>query len=1641
MKGKHSTVCGFAAVILFFMMGIASFGQYEQTFATVNFGGGLASSSSFEICDAIVLMGSGGEAQSGEDYSISSPTTVEPTTSTVTTLTMSKNPADSGSYLTLTATVTVVETSSEAPAAAPAGSVLFYMDSGYLGSAPLDAQGVAQYVVLLDSIGVGSHTVYASYGGSGGYGSSDDTDTLEVVAAVPVIELTTTPTPVYEWFYTTILGSVSAEAAGTTPTGTVSLLEYGTTLTVQTLDGDGGFSYDLGYPSPGAHEIVAVYSGDVNYDDGVTTFTFDVLPLPQSVVVTLVEDEDDDDYTTGDLSLREALEIVDWGGTITFAPNVTGVTTLTLGQLDIWYDVSIIGPGADVLALDGDYNNRVMWIGTEGYLNVYISGLTFQHGDEYEDEGGGICAYYTDLTLEDCVIRENGWDLDVGGGIYLYESWATLNNCEITENFSYYEGGGIYLEYTMATLNNCEITSNISEYYGGGGIYHYEGSSESSSDTLVIRRCLIDGNITWEGYGGGIYIDGGLFGEDDAPSMAPARATPGGGSYGSVEMLPGGAYITESVISNNYSYVFSYEGGWGGGMELDGAACYISDSRISNNATMAPYDYYEMPGGGGGVDVYESYFAAERCTFDGNNADEGFGGAILNDAYGYPSLVQLTDCTISSNSATYAGGGVMNWTVYGPTAPAEDGVLPASMIMPYYPVAYAVMTNCTVVGNVIDNSGWPVEPPYAIGAGLHDWVEFYGGDGDTVNAPVSKSSVPEYLTTQTFTLENCIVAGNYGTTDTWAVYDVGTDYVFISNGHNLIGNMLDDIGFTTATEQLTVPLDEVIELELADHGGFAPTHALFYSSPAYNTGDNDAVTTVMFDGPPYLDQTGMPRIIFGTVDIGAVEYAPPEIGVDPLTLDFGSQNIDDGPVTLEVLIASAGADELVFTTGGVYLTGSNAFQFDPLPDLSPMDPGTTRTWSLTFDPYSVGTLTAQLIILSNAVTSPSVTVSMTGEGITAEIGVDPMTLNFGERDVDDGAAALDLTISSVGTDDLEFTSGGVYVTSALGQFALDPSADLSPMAPGTTRTWQLTFDPSTTGVSGGSLTINSNAQTSPTVVVILTGVGTQGPQITILRDVSVVQGGNEITTAVAQVSDTEDPAGSLSIDMIRPDVPGLAVTLTNNGGIIEAVVQADAGVSTGVYTITVIVMDSDEQTAEDSFDITVLSPLLARYFADGQVNIDDDNELNFETFLMIFNPDESETAEIEITLYFESGDPVVLNTQAAPMQRRTINLGNALAQLDLHGVLRFGIRLLSTNNVPIVTERSMYWNPGGIYRAAGTSSAGAAELSNIWLLGEGSTTLNRQTELAMMNPSATDSVVRIRWLPEDGAMQDTITTVSARSRVTINAADIVGVDNFSAEIVSTNEQPIVVERTMHGPAYGIPRFWGHTVLAHPSASPEWLFCEGATHSNFETFFTIGNPTSDTVTVNLDFTLPGGTAVNKQVEIPAYRRYTVITERDYPELTDQPEFFTRISSAGGEDIIAERSVYFSLFGGDRNAGAANLGATAARPMWLMAEGAVGGGSLFETFILVSNPNDAAVDVEITLFPDNVPNETINLTIDPHRRATVKANDYLPGDLGTVSFAILVRSTGGENIIAERVMYFQGGLDVPRAGSHCSSGVAP
>ncbi len=108
-----------------------------------------------------------------------------------------------------------------------------------------------------------------------------------------------------------------------------------------------------------------------------------------------------------------------------------------------------------------------------------------------------------------------------------------------------------------------------------------------------------------------------------------------------------------------------------------------------------------------------------------------------------------------------------------------------------------------------------------------------------------------------------------------------------------------------------------------------------------------------------------------------------------------------------------------------------------------------------------------------------------------EIDVDPLSLAFGDQNEGTESATMTVTLSNVGTADLNFTS--MAITSGdSDQFAFDPAPDTTPLGPASSRELGLKFTPTSQGAKTATLTIESDDADEGSVGIQLSGTGTEG---------------------------------------------------------------------------------------------------------------------------------------------------------------------------------------------------------------------------------------------------------------------------------------------------------------------------------------------------------------------------------------------------------------------------------------------------------------------------------------------------------------------------------------------------------------------
>jgi len=224
--------------------------------------------------------------------------------------------------------------------------------------------------------------------------------------------------------------------------------------------------------------------------------------LDLEVDTTIDQLPDDDCGTLDECTLRDAIDRINDVGapsnTITFQAGLSGTITLTQGEIEIMDNLTIQGPGADVLTVSGGNVDRIFFMQTVG-VDTTISGLTLTDGNTAGD-GGAIRADDGALTMTGTTVSGN--NADDGGGIFVSDTDLTVQRSTLSGNDAGSSGGAIGASQARVTVESSTISGNMAPggTGSGGGIYF---QSMFASDVVSIRNSTVAGN-TAGGNGGGI---------------------------------------------------------------------------------------------------------------------------------------------------------------------------------------------------------------------------------------------------------------------------------------------------------------------------------------------------------------------------------------------------------------------------------------------------------------------------------------------------------------------------------------------------------------------------------------------------------------------------------------------------------------------------------------------------------------------------------------------------------------------------------------------------------------------------------------------------------------------------------------------------------------------------------------------------------------------------------------------------------------------------------------------------------------------------------------------------------------------------------------------------------------------------------
>jgi len=273
---------------------------------------------------------------------------------------------------------------------------------------------------------------------------------------------------------------------------------------------------------------------------------------------------------SGTGTLRAQVAAAAPGDTIDFS--VTGTITLTT-FMDIGKDLTITGPGAGNLSLNGNAQTRMFRINSGV---VRISGLTLTNGSANSQSVGGVNVIRGGtinlvggaLTLTSCILSDSS--ARHGGGIYVGGGSLTISSSTLSGSS---DGSGIYMGGGSLLMTDSTVSGNLAGESGGGVFLN-------TNATATVKNSTVSGNSARGQFGGG----GGFFNHgnltitqstisgNSTTAFRPDAGVDGGGGIYNFGVLT----VTASTISANTAY-------HGGGIHTSSNPLTMSNSIVAGN--------------------------------------------------------------------------------------------------------------------------------------------------------------------------------------------------------------------------------------------------------------------------------------------------------------------------------------------------------------------------------------------------------------------------------------------------------------------------------------------------------------------------------------------------------------------------------------------------------------------------------------------------------------------------------------------------------------------------------------------------------------------------------------------------------------------------------------------------------------------------------------------------------------------------------------------------------------------------------------------------------------------------------------------------------------------------------------------------
>ncbi len=325
---------------------------------------------------------------------------------------------------------------------------------------------------------------------------------------------------------------------------------------------------------------------------------------------------------SGPGSLRSALLGAEDGTVITFDPAIYGDTIRLKQELQICSDVTILGPGRELLAISGENETRILRVMSGS--DVEMSGMSLVNGYTFAGKDGGAVLSHGQMRLVTCALKDN-YAADDGGAIAVADSTATiyLDSCIVINNSCGDDGGALYCINGTLTIHASEVSNNVSASSGGG--LYMNGTTTVSGSTFSGNEAISSGGAIRNLVGGSLICSNSTF-------------------FGNIAGNRGGAINTNGLVDLNFcSVVDNVASSLGGGLRVpSGGSCIVHNTLVANNQGSSGND----------VSMFSGIFISQGHNFVGDTTGSSWMVAPADQLGNSTSPLNPMIFSLGSNGGT-----------------------------------------------------------------------------------------------------------------------------------------------------------------------------------------------------------------------------------------------------------------------------------------------------------------------------------------------------------------------------------------------------------------------------------------------------------------------------------------------------------------------------------------------------------------------------------------------------------------------------------------------------------------------------------------------------------------------------------------------------------------------------------------------------------------------------------------------------------------------------------------------------------------------------------------------------------------------------------------------------------------------------